>query len=164
MYDQPPVVKAVVSRFARLNPAIDVDDLRQEAWVTILTVKARGTWRDGGAPLECYLASAVEFRLAAMVRKHRLCECDPLDDIEGELLGDQRFWCMEERLDQARAADAIARAIETADDGARAVLLEGIKPAEAAASLGLLPSAVYDQTERVRRTLRKDRVLQALAA
>lgn len=158
--EQPPVVKAVVTRFARMCPWIDRDDLQQEAWATMLEVEQRGTWREGRAPLECYQADAVRFNLGRLARRELTirCICGTIDDIDGIYQGPPEF---EVKIDLARAAREALRVIE--DDGAWAVLVEGAKPAEAAQSMGVGQMVIYRATERARHALRANKFLLAVA-
>lgn len=166
---QPALVRSIVNRYARRNPWIDAEDLRQEAWVAMLQIEERGTWLPGGAPLVCYQAQAVLFRLRALVLRGRhqfdvaplATDADAADSSCPFALAE--FYEPAALLDNARAVTEIIRVLGSAGAGARAVLLDGAKPAEAARSLGLLAADVYYQTDLAKKRLRRNPILQALA-
>jgi RNA polymerase sigma-70 factor (ECF subfamily) len=141
----------------RVREPADVADLVAATFVTVLT-SAKSYDRQRGDP-EAWLLG-ITARLIANARRRGARESAATARIAGRRLIDQSdIERLEERIDAARASQAVLAALGRLRPRAREALLlvgaEGLRPAEAARVLGISPAAFRMRLTSARRALDK---------
>jgi RNA polymerase sigma factor (sigma-70 family) len=139
----------------RVREPADVADLVAATFVTVLT--SAGSYdRQRGEPGAWLLG--ITARLIANARRRRVRESAATARIAGRRLIDQGdIERLEERIDAARASQAVLAAMDGLRPRSREALLlvgaEGLRPAEAARVLGISPAAFRMRLSSARRAL-----------
>jgi hypothetical protein len=162
--DLSPEVRAVVGRFARVNPWIGFEELAQEAAIALLT--ASKVWRERQPTL------VVRRRLwlhvlerkspvAARGGKHQTPTGAVACGLEERHhpISDGIEW----RLDLEMAASAVRELLERHSVAACRVLLHEEEPAVVAMEMGVPVREVYQQTREAKKALLASRRLRRLA-
>lgn len=176
-----PAAQAAVRNYARLNPHLDIRDLAQEAalqalsgcsdWtgIALLRVVAeqcspvslpnrRG--RKGSRDRANWERAANARRAPLTVRLGHGSEIEhPGGEIEhpgvAQVAADS-WEPLEDQLDRARALAVAVAVLEARSEAARAVVLEGEKPAVVAERLGMDVRQVYVQRDTAMRAIRAE--------
>lgn len=147
-------VTGVVRNYSRLNPWIQLDDLKQEAYLASLTSDPGWEPRCAALALSRYVAEqrvpvSLPKSKGASWREAATATRVELDDDLPELAETP-----EDRIDRERALARIRVIMSEQAEAARLVLLAEEKSAAVAARLGVSVREVYHQTRVAMRALR----------
>lgn len=177
-----PGSRCVVHAYARRNTWLSRLEIEQEA--LIATFASRGRCTESGEAYRVAVALCrfvAEQRSAVTLSKHignagsreranweraasarraplavQLDDGSEIEHPEVASIAADAWEPIEEQLDRARALAVAVAVLEVRSEAARAVVLEGEKPAEVAERLGLSRAEVYYQADQARKALRAE--------